>query len=74
MPCKGTEHRRGRPRIPSRPAGRGLVPSVQLAAEMTRDVRQRVVRARYGRRDRFGDAGYGLKRSHLVTGRQPGPG
>jgi transposase len=34
---------------------------VQLAVKMTGDVRRRVVRARYGRRGRSGDAEYGLK-------------
>jgi transposase len=34
---------------------------VQLAVKMTGDVRRRVVRARYGRRGRCGDAGYGVK-------------
>jgi transposase len=34
---------------------------VQLAVKMTGDVRRRVVRARYGRRGRSGDAGYGVK-------------
>jgi transposase len=34
---------------------------VQLAVKMTGDVRRRVVRARYGRRGRSGDAEYGIK-------------
>jgi len=34
---------------------------VQLAVKMTGDVRRRVVRARYGRRGRSGDAEYGVK-------------
>jgi len=34
---------------------------VQLAVKMTGDVRRRVVRAKYGRRGRSGDAGYGVK-------------
>lgn len=34
---------------------------VQLAVKMTGDVRRRVVRAKYGRRGRSGDADYGLK-------------
>ena len=34
---------------------------VQLAVKMTGDVRRRAVRAKYGRRGRSGDAGYGLK-------------
>ena len=34
---------------------------VQLAVKATGDVRRRVVRARYGRRGRCGDPGYGIK-------------
>jgi transposase len=34
---------------------------VQLAVKVTGDVRRRVVRARYGRRGRSGDPGYGIK-------------
>ncbi len=34
---------------------------VQLAVKMTGDVRRRVVRAKYGRRGRSGDAEYGVK-------------
>ena len=34
---------------------------VQLAVKMTGDVRRRVVREKYGRRGRSGDAGYGIK-------------
>ncbi len=34
---------------------------VQLAVKMTGDVRRRVVRAKYGRRGRSGDAEYGIK-------------
>jgi transposase len=34
---------------------------VQLAVKMTRDVRRRAVRQKYGRRGRSGDAEYGVK-------------
>jgi transposase len=39
----------------------GLFQVVQLAVKMTGDVRRRVVRAKYGRRGRRGDAEYGVK-------------
>src|ERR1039457_3423326 len=47
--------------LPGAPLVADLFHVVQLAVKMTGDVRRRVVREKYGRRGRSGDAEYGLK-------------